>query len=259
MNTEVLNITEKAYRSLPYLNASKFKAFFTSPLHYNNQKQPEETEDMRIGTAVHTMVLEPNNFHKTVAFAPMGLDRRKTADKLVWEEFVESSNGKVALKGESRAVIEGCVNAITTHTTAVNIISKCEKEQVIVSDLEGVECKGKLDLVCVKCGILADIKTTRAGADPQSFIYEMQDRRYWVQMAFYTMLAEKMYDKKFTFKFIVVEKEAPYAVAVVTISDVLMEACKKKVSLGLLSLKLCLEHDQYAGISDYNIDTLLLK
>jgi hypothetical protein len=259
MKTEVLNITEKAYRSLPYLNASKFKAFFTSPLHFKNQEQPDETEDMRIGTAVHTMVLEPNNFHKTVAFAPLGLDRRKTADKLAWEQFVEASNGKTVLKGESREVVEGCVNAITTHTTALNIISKSEKEQVIVSELEGVECKGKLDLVCVKCGILADIKTTQNGASLQSFTYEMQDRRYWVQMAFYTMLAEKMYGKPFRFQFIVVEKNPPYAVAVVSISDTLMEACKKKVSLGLVNLKLCLEHDQYAGISDYSIDTLTLK
>jgi exodeoxyribonuclease VIII len=141
----------------------------------------------------------------------------------------------------------------------LNIISKAEKEQVIVAELEGVKCKGKLDLVCVKCGILADIKTTQNGASMQSFTYELQDRRYWVQMAFYTLLAEKMYGKPFRFQFIVVEKTAPYAVAVVTISDTLMEACKKKVSLGLVNLNLCLEHDQYAGISDYSIDTLNLK
>lgn len=259
MKTEVLNITEKEYRSLPYLNASKFKAFFTSPLHFKEQESPEETEDMRIGTAVHTMLLEPNNYHKTIAFSPMGLDRRKTADKLAWEEFVESSRGKTALKGESREIVVGCVKAIEAHNTANNIIQKCDKEQVVVGELEGVECKGKLDLICVPCGILADVKTTAKGASLEEFIYEMKDRRYWVQMAFYTLLAEQMYNRKFSFKFIVVEKSAPYGVAVVTISDALMEASKKKVSLALINMKMCLEHDQWAGIQDYTIDTLVLK
>lgn len=259
MKTEVLKITEKAYRSLPQLNASKFKEFFTSPLHFKNQKAPDETEEMRIGTAVHTLLLEPNNFHKTIAYAPIGLDRRKTSDKLIWEDFCARSNGKTVMKGESAEVVEGCVNAISNNTTAVNIISKADKEQVIVAELEGVDCKGKLDLVCVDCGILADIKTTSGGATLSDFTYEMQDRRYWVQMAFYTLLAEKMYNKKFTFKFIVVEKKAPYGVAVVTISDNLMEACKKKVSLGLVNMQLCLQHDQWAGLQDYSVDTLFLK
>lgn len=259
MKTEVLKITEKAYRSLPYLNASKFKEFFTSPLHFKNQESPEETEEMRIGTAVHTLLLEPNNFHKTIAFAPKGLDRRKKEDKQIWEDFVIRSNGMTVLKGESEETVSGCVNAISTHTTAINIMKKCDKEQVIVAELDGVECKGKLDLVCVECGILADIKTTSGSATVSDFTYEMQDRRYWVQMAFYTLLAEKMYGKPFRFKFIVVEKKAPYGVAVVTISDTLMEACKKKVSLGLVNMQLCLQHDQWAGLQDYSVDTLYLK
>jgi exodeoxyribonuclease VIII len=257
MNTQVLNITEKEYRSLPHLNASKFKAFYKSPMHFKHQEQPEESEEMRIGTAVHTLLLEPNNFHNTVAYAPLGLDRRKTEDKIRYNDFIEASAGKMVLKGESRAIVEGCVNAISNHPTAVQIMSKCDNEQVIVADLvEGVTCKGKLDLICVQSGILADIKTTGKSADHTSFSYAMQDSLYWLQAGFYALLAEAHYQKEFKFSFIVVEKEAPYGVAVHAMAPELLKQCKDKVRLLLTEYSHCKTHDAWRGLNDSVISTL---
>lgn len=257
MTAQVLNITEKEYRSLPHLNASKFKAFYKSPHHFKHQENPEETEEMRIGTAVHTLLLEPNNFHQTIAYAPIGLDRRKTEDKLKYNDFVQASAGKTVLKGESREIVEGCVNAISNHPTAVKIMGKCEKEQVIVADLvEGVTCKGKLDLMCVPCGILADIKTTSRSADTKSFTYETEDRLYWLQAGFYALLAEAVHQKEFRFSFIVVEKEAPFGVAVHAFSPELMKQCKDKVRLLLTEYSHCQAHNAWRGLNDSVISSL---
>ncbi|NBX88197.1 MAG: hypothetical protein EBQ97_06740, partial [Bacteroidetes bacterium] len=97
MTPQVLKIGETEYRSLPHLNASKFKAFYKSPMHFKHQEQPEETEEMRIGTAVHGLLLEPNAFTGNFAYAPLGLDRRKTEDKNRYAEFVAASEGKMVM------------------------------------------------------------------------------------------------------------------------------------------------------------------
>lgn len=257
MNPQVLNITEEEYRSLPHLNASKFKAFYKSPFHFTKQESPEETEEMRVGTAVHALLLEPNTYSSKFAYAPLGLDRRKTEDKQKYAEFVAASAGKVVLKGESREIVEGCVNAISMHPTAVKIMRKCDTEQVIVADLvEGVTCKGKLDLMCVPCGVLADIKTTGRSADHKAFTYEVEDRLYWLQAGFYGLLAEAMYQKEFKFSFIVVEKEPPFGVAVHAFSPELMKQCKDKVRLLLTEYSHCQTHNAWRGINDSVISSL---
>lgn len=257
MTPQVLKIGETEYRSLPHLNASKFKAFYKSPLHFKHQEQPEETEEMRIGTAVHGLLLEPNAFAGNFAYAPLGLDRRKTEDKNRYAEFVAASEGKMVMKGESRAIVEGCVNAIKSHPTAMKIMAKSSNEQVIVADLvEGVTCKGKLDLICVPCGILADIKTTGKSADHASFTYAMQDSLYWLQAGFYALLAEAMYEKEFRFSFIVVEKESPYGVAVHAMSPELLKQCKDKVRLLLTEYSHCKEHNAWRGLNDSVISSL---
>jgi exodeoxyribonuclease VIII len=204
----ISTMTESEYRSLPALNASRFKAYIRSPFHFFNQKEVETTEAMRIGTAIHTACLEPERFTDTVAFLP-DVDGRTTEGKAIKKAFEAGAVGKTILKAESEAVVKRAVNAILTHSLWQNMKSAdLRKEQVLLGKLMGQGCKARLDIIDLENGIIRDIKSCD-DASGEKFKYTVKDRLYWVQAGFYCLLAEEVYRKPFGFEFIAVETSDP--------------------------------------------------
>lgn len=205
----ISTMTESEYRSLPALNASRFKAFHRSPYHFFNQKEVETTEQMKIGTAIHTACLEPSQYESSIGYLP-DVDGRTTEGKAIKKEFEAKYAGKTILKAVSKEVVERAVNAILTSREWDDI--KANKamryEQVLMCDLFGVECKARLDLIDVENGIIRDIKSCD-DAGIVRFSYTVKDRLYWLQAGFYTLMAEKVFNKRFNFEFIAVETSDP--------------------------------------------------
>ncbi len=259
MNTQVLiTLTDNEYRALQYLNASAFKEFVRSPHHYKNQQHREETEEMRIGTAVHALALEPKTFNDLFAFAPAGIDKRTTVGKQAWADFEVKSADKILLKSDSLEIVTGCVDAMRSSPTASKLIDSSRHELVVIAEIGGVQCKGKLDIVDSENGIIADIKTTKNSADGKAFKFELTDRKYWVQVAFYTLLAEAAYGKPFEFKFIVCEKDAPFGVAVHTIHPNIIKHCQSALLLHMAKYTHCKEHNAWVNLEDTTIDSICI-
>jgi hypothetical protein len=74
-----------------------------SPLHYwarfldPNRVVPEPTPAMAIGSAVHTHVLELDQWDARYVTAPEGIDRRTKAGKAEWEAFTTAATGRIVL------------------------------------------------------------------------------------------------------------------------------------------------------------------
>ncbi len=208
-NHLVTKMTESDYRSLPALNASRFKAFYRSPYHFFNQKEVETTEQMKIGTAVHTALLEPELYSSSIGFLP-DVDGRTTEGKAIKKAFEEKYAGKTILKAASEEIVNRAVSAVANSDEwkAIKASPSTRYELVVMAELAGVACKARLDLVDVENGIIRDIKTCD-DAGIQKFCYTIKDRLYWVQAGFYTLMAERMYNKEFNFEFIAVETSDP--------------------------------------------------
>lgn len=208
-NALVSTMTESEYRSLPALNASRFKAFIRSPYHFFNQKQVEETEAMRIGTAIHTAVLQPDQYEHTIAYLP-DVDARTTEGKAIKKAFEAGAVGKTILKAASKEIVDRAVNAVLSNPDfrLMKQNPDIRVEQVLLGKLWEQDCKARLDIINVESGVIRDVKTCE-DASPDSFKYEVKDRLYWVQAGFYCLLAEQVFNKKFAFEFIAVEKSDP--------------------------------------------------
>jgi hypothetical protein len=205
----VCEMSESEYRSLPALNASRFKAFHRSPYHFLNQKEVETTEAMKIGTAIHTACLEPNLYDSSIGFLP-DVDGRTTEGKAIKKEFEAKYAGKTILKAASKEVVDRAVSAIvrSDEWDAIRANKGMRYEQVLMCDLFGTACKSRLDLIDVDAGIIRDIKSCD-DASIVRFSYTVKDRLYWLQAGFYTLMAEQVFNKRFNFEFIAVETSDP--------------------------------------------------
>jgi exodeoxyribonuclease VIII len=202
-------MSESEYRSLPALNASRFKAFHRSPYHFLNQKEVETTEAMKIGTAIHTAMLQPNLYSSEIGYLP-DVDGRTTEGKAIKRAFEEMYAGKTILKAASKDVVDRACSAIvrSDEWDAIKATKSMRYEQVLMCDLFGTACKSRLDLIDVDGGIIRDIKSCD-DASIVRFSYTVKDRLYWLQAGFYTLMAEQVFNKRFNFEFIAVETSDP--------------------------------------------------
>lgn len=208
-NALVSTMSESEYRSLPALNASRFKAFFRSPYHFRNQKEVETTEAMRIGTAIHTAMLQPQDYLKTIAYYP-DVDGRTKEGKAIKQAFEEGAAGKTILKADSEAVVLRAINAIKQNSDWQRMAAQADvrTEVVLLGKLFGHDCKARLDIIDIENGIIRDIKSCD-DVSGEKFRYTVKDRMYWVQAGFYCLLAEEVYRRPFRFEFIAVETSEP--------------------------------------------------
>jgi len=242
-NALVTTMTESEYRSLPALNASRFKAFHRSPYHFFNQSEVETTENMKIGTAIHTACLEPSLFDSSIGFLP-DVDGRTTEGKAIKKAFEEKYAGKTILKAASKEIVERAVKAIVTSKEweAIKETKTMRYEQVLMCDLFGTACKARLDLIDVESGIIRDIKSCD-DASIERFKYTVKDRLYWLQAGFYTLMAETVFNKRFDFEFIAVETSDPSTAQFHAVDEQELLKWKRIVETLLIKYKSCVDAD----------------
>ena len=232
-------MSESEYRSLPALNASRFKAFYRSPYHFFNQSEVETTENMKIGTAIHTAVLQPELYEAEIGYLP-DVDGRTKEGKAIKAEFDLKYADKTILKAKSEEVVKRAVQAIlvSPEWSLIKANKNMRYEQVLMCDLFGTPCKARLDLLDVENGIIRDIKSCD-DASIDKFKYTIKDRLYWLQAGFYTLMAELTYEKQFKFEFIAVETSDPSAALFHPVDDGELTKWKNKVQLMLHSYDAC--------------------
>lgn len=212
-----MGLTNAEYHAHPAVSKSGLDLVRRSPLHYwNRYLNPNRvieppTQAMMLGSALHARVLEPHVYDDEYIVAPEGIDRRTKEGKLRWADFEAESEGRIALRAEDAAHIEGMAAAVHAHPAASAILrlpGKCEQSYFWTDPETGIECKCRPDWHSDDRRLIADVKTTE-DASPSGFARSVIKYRYYVQAAFYQqgITAEQ-------FVFLAVEKKPPYAVGV---------------------------------------------
>ncbi len=192
---------------------------------------------MKIGTAIHTALLQPKLYSSEIGYLP-DVDGRTTEGKAIKKAFEEKYVGKTILKAASEAIVERAVIACdySNPWKAIKATPSMRYEQVLMCDLEGVDCKARLDLMDVENGIIRDIKSCD-DASIEKFKYTIKDRLYWLQAGFYCLMAERVFDKKFQFEFIAVETSEPSAALFHPVDSEELDRWKVLVSIDIMKYK----------------------
>lgn len=261
-------LTNAEYHALTgVISKSHLDEIHRSPAHYwarylDPDRVPEPpTEAMQLGTALHTAVLEPEQWDLTCVVTPEDAPKRPTSVQRnaakpspatfeaveFWDAFDAAAAGKIILKAEDAERVKAMAAAVRQHPAAAFLLGqdgKAEQSYCWTDAATGLECKCRPDYHTADRRIIADVKTTD-DASPEGFARSVAKFRYHVQAAWYLdgLCAEQ-------FVFIAVEKRKPYCVAVYAASPAMVEQGRLEAAADLRAIAECRAAERWPGYSD---------
>ena len=248
-----------AYHAHPAISKSHLDQVARSPLHYwaaylDPARQPREaTAAMAIGSALHTHVLELDQWDARYVTAPEGIDRRTKMGKAEWEVFTTASTGRTVLTKADADLVMRMDHAIYKHPAAAMLLclpGKAETTHMWTDAATGLQCKCRPDWLTDDGRIMVDVKTTE-NASPREFARSIATWRYQVQASWYLDgIEQSTGTRPEQFIFICVEKKAPFACAVYAADAEMIAAGAKAAARDLEVLATCKAADAWPGYSD---------
>jgi len=215
---------------------------------------------MRLGTALHTHVLELDRWDQEIAVSPFGIDRRTKAGKELWAAFEADTKGKTLITTDDADQVMAMGRAVYSHPAAamlLNLPGKAETSHFYSDPVLGLELKCRPDWLTNDGKIVFDLKTTE-DASPRGFAKSVAQWRYWVQAGFYVNVLEGATGiRPEQFIFVCVEKKAPYAVSVMAADQEMIEQGWRQALRELDLLATCKKTNAWPGYSD-QIETVSL-
>jgi exodeoxyribonuclease VIII len=236
------------YHSHPAVSKSHLDQIAKSPLHYwaryldPNREVPEPTAAMAIGSAVHTHVLELDQWDANYVVMPEGINKLTKAGKAEWEAFKAAANGRTVLSRSDADLVMRIGQAVLTHPAAAFLLSRPGKAETthMWTDAEtGLACKCRPDWITDDGDLVVDLKTTQ-DASSREFANSCAKFRYHVQAGFYCDgLAKANAVEPSEFIFIAVETKPPFGVAVYAASPEMKAAGRRRSQQDLAKLAEC--------------------
>jgi hypothetical protein len=215
---------------------------------------------MAIGSAVHTHVLELDQWDARYVTAPEGINRRTNAGKAEWQAFETAATGRTVLAKADAELVMRMGHSVFRHPAAAMLLAmpgKAETTHMWIDEATGLQCKCRPDWLTDDGSLIVDLKTTE-DASPSGFQKSVANWRYHVQAAWYLSgVAEATGTCPDQFIFIVVEKKPPYAVAVYAADAEMIGLGAKQAVRDLDTLATCKAANAWPGYSD-QIETISL-
>ncbi|HEY2566533.1 MAG TPA: PD-(D/E)XK nuclease-like domain-containing protein [Candidatus Aquirickettsiella sp.] len=232
------------------ISRSGLMEFKRSPYHYwykylNPDYQPEPATTAQIlGNALHTYVLEPNEFEKRY-FVISEFNKTTKEGKARWQQIQFELGNREILSFHQYQTLQHMTASLQKHKLAMQLIENAEIEQSLYwTDPDaGILCKCRPDIL--RCNLICDLKTAQDGS-PRSFQYAVFNYGYHIQAV---MIQEAIKQLKQTvikdFLFLVIEKSAPYAISIYQLDEASIEQGRHEFKQLLMRYKHCLETNEW--------------
>jgi len=208
----VYDMPASEYHRLPRASKSGLDKIARSPAHYRCRDFKEPSKAMRIGTALHSLVLE--------GIAPLVMPEFSGKGSVAMrDEWKAAHEGALILSEDEAEVVCGMSGSIAVHPIAstkfLHTEGRSEVSALWTCPDTGVECKSRFDWLIPR--EIVDLKTT-ADASAESFAKSVANFRYHVQDAFYSQAAASLDLDVEQFTFVCVET-APITISLAVIAS----------------------------------------
>ena len=204
------DMTNSDYHSHPAISSSAVKTVAKSTIAHWLGQERRETSAMALGSAVHSLTLEPH-LGGTVRGPET---RRGNAWKDAVAEAKTFNPDAIVLPEAEFDEIEKIAASARAHPVMQDYLehqdSKIEMSIVLTDPDYGFELRARPDLYCAKNGMMIDLKST-IDASPRGFARSAAQFGYFTQAAFYRRVLTLEGLPVSDFIFLAVEKDAPYA------------------------------------------------
>lgn len=251
MNAIVSALPMQEYRDVPALNISALKELRRSPLHYRHRlTNPKESPAMRLGTAAHCAVLEPDRFAAEYVAWTRTTESGRAAPRSgkAWDAYCAEHADRTILTADEYADAVAMRDAVRNDGTAMKYIATGDAEVSMTWDLGARKCKGRVDWITRVDGqpVLVGLKTAR-NASHFPFASAAAKLGYHLQWAWYFDGFHAVKGVMPRVVEIVVESDAPHAVVVYDIpEDVIAQGRDEYLELVRL-LDECERRDEWPG------------
>jgi exodeoxyribonuclease VIII len=232
-----INFTE--YQSHEGVSNSQLKHLARCPKVFKHfvldENETVETDNMRLGGAFHTLVLEPELFEKMYHITPK---IRRTGD--AWKKVQEVAATKLILWEADYQMLLDMSVSIHEHAYAARLLENTENEASMFWETavknKLIKCRGRIDAIKKLDGKIAliDLKST-ADASEDAFTRQLFKLKYYMQASYYMDGYETLTgEKPGFFVFIAVETKAPYLCGVYVLStdsDVILKGREEYTNL----------------------------
>ena len=238
-------ISIKSYHERPEISKSDLDLLAKSPLHYKmkNELKKPPSEALILGSCVHKLVLEREDFSKEFCLEPK-VDKRTKEGKATYKNFLEKLGDRMPISWDSAKTAIKMAAKVVSKKATTELLKDGLAEQSYFSQIEGVAVKCRPDFYNENLNTIIDLKTT-SDASPTGFAKTIGSLNYHVQAAFYSDILRSLGKKVDNFVFIAVETEYPYFMGFYDLDYIAMEK-GREVYLKLLDLyKFCSERDEW--------------
>jgi PDDEXK-like domain of unknown function (DUF3799) len=247
----VYDISNEQYHAADGISRSRLMLLDKSPYHYwyevlsGEAEKREPTPAMSIGSAFHTLLLEPEKFGIEFAVSPK-IDRRTKQGKEDWEEFSKGSEGKIILSDDQFLKVMKMVDLINRHEIVTTLLDEAKFEQSIFwTDKEtGLQFKCRPDIWSQK--MVVDLKTT-ADADLHSFTRSSLNYGYYLQAGMVFEACKAIGQPFEMFVTLACEKEAPHVPAVFMMTDEALQFGIDQFNSYKKRIKKCYDSNEWPG------------
>lgn len=222
MRSHAITESNADYHARESISASRLKLLRESPRVYQSsvllgRMAKSETPAMRLGTAIHAKVLEPEAFREAYVYCPPECSDKRTK---AYKEWAATAGDRIALNDADGTTIHTAAAALTMHPIAGKIIRAAEitEGSILYTDPEtGAECRFRFDGIAGP--ICFDIKTI-AECSMEKICRAVFDYGYHIQAAHYLTGLETLDPATiWRFMFLFVETSEPWRVRVVELGQ----------------------------------------
>lgn len=250
-----MKIPAKDYHANPAISRSALEKIRKSPKHLRHylDNGVVVTDPMRLGTLVHTLVLEPELFE--AEYAMYDGVRNKKHEK--YQKFLAENPGKEIIKPAEFNLANCIADAFRSHPLTKGLLDNASVEESFFwkDQMTGVECKARTDIILGDT--VFDLKTTSKALTPHEVATTASYGGFRRQAAWYLKAATHGGHSVRDFCFIMVEVEAPYGIRIFKADDAFIELGARENNESLALYAECLEKNDWPGYEPV-IETLKL-
>lgn len=258
------NMENETYHAIKsHLSRTALMDFNTSPFTYwakhINPERPKKdaTAQMELGSAFHTLMLEPHLFDSLFAIEPKKVLLKNVGRELydAYKKECEaiSESKKIVLTYETWETLNKMISKVQSNEQAMELIRDARIEHSLFwqDDHSGLYLKARPDIW--HDNMIVDLKTTN-NASPRAFQYEMVDYGYHIQFAMIRDGIEKILGHRINhFINIVIETKYPHNMAIYIMDEFAVDEGQVKYKNILLDMKNSFAENNF---KDYGIQTI---
>ena len=230
------------------------KMLAQSPLHawvdcarLNPGWEPTEKKTFDIGRAAHRAVLGKGD--DFAAIPDEMLSSNGTTGTKAAKEFMEDcrARGITPLKSGEVEQIAAIEELVRDKLIAFGInFDPAHSEVAAIAEIGGIWCRAMIDNAPLDSAYLYDLKTCESAA-PEACMRAVMNYGYDIQAAHYRETWRAATGEERNFRFVFVEKSAPYEVCVVELGEDTLSMASKKIARAREMWANCLKANDWPG------------